>query len=157
MDDLTALSATALARGIRERIYSSEQVVRAYLRRIEEVNPRINALVQSTADAALAEARAADAALARGQILGPLHGVPFTVKDVFDVAGVIAAVGLPERAAFVPERDAVVVARMRAAGAVLLGKTNCPPGGSGGETDNPVYGRTCNPYELSRTTGGSSG
>src|SRR5262249_59503801 len=77
--------------------------------------------------------------------------------DVCDVAGVISAAGLRKRAGFAPDRDAVVVARMKSAGAILLGKTNCPPGGGGGETDNRVYGRTRNPYDLSRTVGGSSG
>jgi len=83
--------------------------------------------------------------------------VPFTAKDVCEAAGVVSAAGLEQRATFVPIRDAVVVARMRAAGAILLGKTNCPPGGSGGVTDNPVHGRTNNPYDETRSPGGSSG
>lgn len=132
-------------------------MVDAHLRRIEAVNPRLNALVQVARDAVRAQAREADAALARGEIRGPLHGVPFTVKDVCETAGLTSAAGLTARARFVPETDAVVVARLKAAGAILLGKTNCPPGGSGGVTDNPVYGRTSNPYDTSRTPGGSSG
>jgi amidase len=83
--------------------------------------------------------------------------VSFTAKDVCETAGVISAAGLAERAAFVPATDATVVARMKTAGAILIGKTNCPPGGSGGVTDNPVYGRTSNPYDVTRTAGGSSG
>jgi amidase len=146
-----------LAERIRRREISSEEVVRACLERIQAVNPHINAVVQSRPEAALEEARDADAALRRGEVWGPFHGVPFTAKDVFDTAGVVSAVGIPERAAFVPEQDALVVARLKAAGAILLGKTNCPPGGSGGATDNPVYGRTNNPYNLERTVGGSSG
>ena len=95
--------------------------------------------------------------LARSDALGPLHGVPFTAKDVFDTADVVTSAGIPERAGLVPEMDAVAVARMRRAGAVLLGKTNVPPGGSGGVTDNPVHGRTNNPYDPARSPAGSSG
>lgn len=157
LNDLVAASAGQLAAAIRARRLSSVEVIEAHLRRIEEVNPRINAIVQVAADAARAQARQADMTLARNEITGPLHGVPFTAKDVFDVAGVISAAGLRKRAGFVPDRDAVVVSRMRSAGAILLGKTNCPPGGGGGETDNRVYGRTRNPYDLARTVGGSSG
>jgi len=157
MDQLLYASATALAQHIRAKDVSSEEVVNAYLQRIEAVNPQLNAVVQLTADTARIQAREADAALARGKIKEPLHGVPFTVKDVFDTAGVTSAVGIEERASYVPEQDAVVVARMRAAGAILLGKTNCPPWGAGGESDNPVYGRTNNPYDQTRTPGGSSG
>jgi amidase len=157
MHELLNYPATALARQITQHQVSSEEIIRFYLERIDKVNSTINAIVQLRADAALAEAREADTMLASGQVRGPLHGVPFTVKDVFDVAGVISAAGLPERANFVPEQDAVVVARMRAAGGILLGKTNCPPGGGGGESDNPVYGRTNNPYNFEHTAGGSSG
>jgi amidase len=99
----------------------------------------------------------ADLAVARAQPLGPLHGVPFTVKDVIEVAGVCSAAGLAERRHHVPAQGAVVVARLRAAGAILLGTSNCPPGGAGGETDNPVYGATRNPHDLRRSPGGSSG
>lgn len=157
MPELRFAPATALARAIREREVSSAAVIEAHLARIAAINPAINAAVQVPAERARAEARAADAALARGEPVGPLHGVPFTVKDTLDVAGVIGAMGVPERAGFVPERDATVVARLRAAGGILLAKTNVPPWGGGIETDNPVYGRTSNPYDLSRTPGGSSG
>ena len=132
-------------------------MVEAHLRRIEEVDPRVNAVVQVDADRALARAREADAATARGEAAGPLHGVPFTVKDNLEAAGIPMAIGAPERTGVVPDRDATVVARMRAAGAILIGKTNCPTYGGGIETDNPVYGRTNNPYDLDRTPGGSSG
>ena len=108
-------------------------------------------------DRALDEARAADASLARRRALGPLHGVPFTAKDVFDTAGVETSVGIPERVGVVPTEDAMAVARMRRAGAILLGKTNVPPGGAGGVTDNTVHGRTNNPYSMERSPGGSSG
>ena len=157
LDELIYTSTTELAAAIRAKHVSSEEVVNAYLQRIEVVNPHLNALVQVAGDVARAQARAADTALARGEIKGLLHGVPFTVKDVCETAGLISAAGLAARAHCVPEKDAVVVARLKAAGAILLGKTNCPPGGSGGVTDNPVYGRTSNPYDVSRTPGGSSG
>ncbi|MGI8550165.1 MAG: amidase [Dehalococcoidia bacterium] len=157
MDELTDASAATLAAAIRERAVSSVEVIESHLKRIAAVNPRINAVVQLSAETALAQARTADDALARGTLLGPLHGVPFTVKDTFDVAGMVGAMGIVERAAFVPAQDATVVARLRAAGAIVLGKTNVPPWGGGIETDNPVYGRTNNPYDLDRTPGGSSG
>lgn len=136
---------------------SSEEVVNAYLERIEAVNPQLNAVVQLTADAARAQARAADAALARGEIKGPLHGVPITVKDNIETAGVISTSGTQGRAAFVSAQDATVATRMFAAGAIMLGKTNLPEVGLAFESDNLVYGRTNNPYDLSRTPGGSSG
>lgn len=157
LDHLLDIPAVALGDAIRAREVSSVEVVSAFLERIEERNPRVNALVQVPAEAALALARRADAALADGEADGPLHGVPFTAKDILDTAGVITAAGLPARAAHVPAADAVAVARLQAAGAILLGKTNCPPGGGGGSTDNPVYGQTSNPYDLSRSAGGSSG
>ncbi|MCB0246367.1 MAG: amidase, partial [Anaerolineae bacterium] len=138
MPELTAMPAHVLASLIRTRAVSSAEVVEAYLRRIESVNRAINAVVQLAAGPALTRAREADEALARGEIWGPLHGVPFTAKDVIETAGIVSAAGLEERQDFVPQLDAVVVARMKAAGAILLGKTNCPPGGGGGLTDNPV-------------------
>lgn len=157
MDKLIYASATELARAIRAKEVSSEEVVDAYLQRIEEVNPKLNAVVQLTADAARAQAREADAALARGHIKGPLHGVPITIKDNMETAGVICTGGTKGRVSFVPTQDATVVARMRAAGAIILGKTNLPELALAYETDNLVYGRTSNPYDLSRTSGGSSG
>jgi len=157
LDDLLMLSAVELAHAIRTKKVSAVEVISAYLKRIELVNPQVNAVVQVAAESALLEARKTDQALARGEIRGPLHGVPFTVKDVFDTVGIVSSAGLEERAHFVPSTDAVVVARLKAAGAILLGKTNCPPRGSGGETDNPVYGRTNNPYDLLCTPAGSSG
>ena len=156
MDQLIYASAVSLARQIRAGAISAQVVVEACLQRIEAVNPRINAAVQVTAEAARAQAAAADQALRQGVAVGPLHGVPFTVKDILDVAGVISAAGLAERRDFRPEHDAVVVSRLKAAGAILLGKTNCPPGGGGGESENPVYGRTNNPYDLGRTAGSST-
>ncbi len=157
MNELIYTSAKALAQAIRNKEVSSEEVVRAYLERIEEVNPKLNAVVQLTAESALHQARKVDAALARGEIKGPLHGVPVTIKDNIETAGVVCTAGTKGRSSFVPEHDATVAARMKAAGAIMLGKTNMPEFGLALETDNLVYGRTNNPYELSRTPGGSSG
>ncbi len=151
--ELTSTSATDLAALIGERRASAEEVVEAHVRRIEAVNPSINAVVQLDAERALARARECDA----GPADGPLHGVPFTVKDNIEAEGVVMAIGAPERAGVVAGADATVVARMKGAGAILLGKTNCPPYGGGIETDNEVYGLTRNPYDPERTVGGSSG
>ncbi len=157
MAALTSASAAALAGLIGGREVTAREVVEAHLRRIEAVNGQLNAVVQLDAARALAAADAADAALARGEPLGPLHGVPFSVKDNIAAAGVEMAIGAPERVGIVPLADAPVVARIKAAGGILLGKTNCPAYGGGIETENPVYGRTSNPYDLARTPGGSSG
>ena len=116
----------------------------------------LHALVQG-AFSALGEAWEADAELARGHVRGPLHGVPFTAMDVFDTAGIVTAAGIEARRTHVPGEDAIVIARMKRAGAILLGKTNCPPGGRGSDTENVLYGRTLNPYHLDHTPGGSCG
>lgn len=149
IDELFYLSATALARHIRARELSSEEVVRAHLRRIEIVNPRLNAVVQLAGEQALKDARAADVALAHGQPIGVLHGVPFTVKDWIDAVGLPCTGGDLAFRTRMPAEDATVVARMRQAGAILLGKTNVM-------VENPVYGRTNNPYNLAYSTTGSS-
>lgn len=149
MEDLIYASATSLARAIREREVSSRQVVEAHLRRIEAVNPKLNAVVQLTAERALERAREADEALARGETWGPLHGVPFTVKDWIETNDAICAASIPERASFVPKHDATAVARLRAAGGIMLGKTI-------DGVNNPVYGPASNPYDLSRMPGASS-
>jgi amidase len=157
MDELIYASATALARAIRTKQVSALEVVDAYLARIEAVNPRLNAVVQVTAEQARAGARAADSALARGETAGPLHGVPVTIKDSLDTAGVVSSGGTTGRRAYVPDRDAAAVARLRAAGAILLGKTNSPELTLSIETDNLIYGRTNNPYDLAHSPSGSSG
>jgi amidase len=156
-DPLYYSSAVALAHAVRARELSSEEITGAFLDRIEEVNPTINAVVQLAAEEALARARDADAAVARGDELGPLHGVPITLKDSIDTAGIISTGGTLGRASHVPEEDATVAARLRAAGAVLLGKTNTPELTASYETNNLVYGETHNPYDLTRSPGGSSG
>ena len=157
MDELAFKSAASLAKLIRDKQASSREVVDACLRRIEQVNPRINAVALVTADAARDAARAADEALAADHSNGPLHGVPMTIKDALDTAGVVSTGGTKGRATHVPSQDATVVARLLKAGAILLGKTNLPELSAAVESDNLVYGRTNNPYDLSRTPGGSSG
>ena len=149
-------SAVELTALIRAGDISSAEVVDACLARIEEVNPGLNAVVR-LADAARDQARAADVALARGDVVGPLHGVPFTIKDSLDTAGLTTTAGTMGWADRVPAHDATVVARLRAAGGILLGKTNTPEFTWSNETDNDVYGATSNPYDLARTPGGSSG
>lgn len=156
-DNLVFASATSLAEAIRTKRVSSLEVVEAHYRRIAIVNPKINALILSTADAARQAARDANAALARGINLGPLHGVPFTAKDSHEVAGVISTAGTTGWAKRVPTKNGTAIGRIRAAGAILLGRTNTPEFTLADETDNFVYGRTSNPYNLARTPGGSSG
>ena len=157
MDELIYASATSLARAIREKQVSSFEVVEAFLHRIEAVNPQLNAVVQLNAEPALTQAKQADLALARGEIIGLLHGVPITVKDSFDTEGIISTAGTKGRASYIPQQDATAVARMRSAGAILLGKTDLPELSLAYEFNNLIYGRTNNPYDLSRTPGGSSG
>ncbi len=150
--ELTFASATSLAQAIRKKRMSSEEVVDAHLRRIDAVNTKLNAVVQLKADAARQRARDLDNVLARGEIAGPLHGVPFTVKDWIDTSDAICAAGQVEAKDRLPKRDATVVARMRAAGGVFLGKTFDGVDGA----MNAVYGICHNPYDLSRTPGESS-
>jgi amidase len=150
-------SASELAAAIRAKKLSSKEVVEAHIERISAVNPKLNAVVQFTAETARKDAAEADAALARGEIKGPLHGVPMTIKDTLETEGVICTGGTKGRANFVPKADATAVARLRAAGAIFLGKTNVPELAGAIESDNLVYGRTNNPYDLARTPGGSSG
>jgi amidase len=157
MMDWIYASAAAMAVAIREKKISSHELVQACLEQIENVNPRLNAVVQVCAERALKEARDADQALGRGDVYGPLHGVPFTLKDAIETMGVICTGGTEGRAHHVPGEDAVVVKRLREAGAILLGKTNCPELGWAWEADNLIYGRTNNPYDLKLSPGGSSG
>ncbi|WP_433221972.1 amidase [Dactylosporangium sp. CS-047395] len=154
--DLTYADATALAELIRTGQASSAEVVRAHLDRIEAVNGRTNAIV-TLADGALDAAERADRELAGGADVGPLHGVPFTAKDSFDTAGVATQRGSPIFAGRVPETDATAVARMKRAGAILLAKTNLPEFSYWIESDNLLTGRTNNPWDLNRSSGGSSG
>jgi aspartyl-tRNA(Asn)/glutamyl-tRNA(Gln) amidotransferase subunit A len=154
--DLIHTDATGLAELIRTGKASSVEVVQAHLDRIEATNPRINAIV-TLVDGALDAARAADDELASGGTVGPLHGVPCTVKDGFDTAGVLTQRGSPIFAGRIPDTDATGVARLKRAGAILLAKTNLPEFSYWVESDNLLTGRTNNPWDLNRSAGGSSG
>ena len=156
-NEIIYASARTMARAIQDKEVSAVELVEAHLARIEEVNPTINAVVKLAAERARAEAAEADAALARGESKGALHGVPFTLKDSIDTEGIITTGGTLGRSEFVPDADATVAARLRAAGGILLGKSNTPELTLAAETDNLVYGRTNNPFNVDRTTGGSSG
>jgi amidase len=150
-------SARQLRDLIAARELSAVEVLEAHLARIEAVNPRINAIVTLVPERALSEAAELDARAARGEPLGLLHGLPVAVKDLMDTAGIRTTYGSRVHADHVPERDALIVTRLRAAGAVVLGKTNTPEFGAGSHTFNEVFGPTRNPYDLGRSAGGSSG
>jgi amidase len=154
---LCALSAREQARLVRTREVSSRELVQAHLDRIAAVDPLLNAVVTVVPEAALAEADAADRAIGAGAPLGPIHGLPIAIKDLEDVAGVRTTYGSPLFAHHVPDADSPLVARLRRAGAVVVGKTNTPEFGAGSQTFNPVFGPTRNPHDLARTAGGSSG
>ncbi len=149
-------SATSMAAMIRSGDITSEQLVSACLARIEAVNPVLNAVVRLD-PRAMERARAADRARAAGKSLGPLHGVPITVKDSHDTEGLVSTAGTEGRAGYVPEQSATAVARLQAAGAIVLGKTNTPELTLSFETDNALFGPTRNPYDPARSPGGSSG
>lgn len=153
MDDLAFASATQLAARVRAGEVTSAELVELHLERIEAINPHINAVVTLDADGARRRAAELDA----GPATGPLHGVPITIKDCFATAGLRTTAGTEDMADHVPEQDAVAVARLRAAGAVILGKTNLPEEATGQETANTLFGRTVNPWDATRTPGGSSG
>lgn len=150
-------SATDLARLIRTRELSPVEVVEAHLHRVEAVNPKVNAVVTLMRDDALKAAKAAEKAVLNGDTLGPLHGVPFSIKDALDTAGVLTQRGSKLFAGNIPDRDAAAVARFKAAGGIPLMKTNLPEFSAWTETDNLVTGRSNNPWNLERTPGGSSG
>jgi fatty acid amide hydrolase len=155
--DITRLSAAEIARHVSAGELSALEVVEACLSRIARVNRRLNALAVPLFEEARAAAAAADAARERGQELGPLHGVPVTIKEMFDVKGTPTTAGLAGRARQKAAADSVLVTRLRRAGAIVLGKTNVPQVGMLAETDNPIYGRTNNPWAADRSPGGSSG
>jgi aspartyl-tRNA(Asn)/glutamyl-tRNA(Gln) amidotransferase subunit A len=156
-DDLCFASAIELAALVREKKVSPVEVTEAFLARIERVNPRLNAYVTLTADLAREAAKRAEAAVMAGAALGPLHGVPFSVKDLVFTAGVRTTAGSQVFRNFVPDADSLVVARLKAAGGIMLGKTNTPEFGYKGTTENLVFGETRNPWALDKTPGGSSG
>lgn len=157
MSELVFKSASELAQLIREKQVSSVEVVTAYLDRIAAVNPIINAVVTLVAESALHQAEEADASLAQDEIWGALHGVPMTIKDSFDTAGVVSTAGTLGRKDYVPKDDATVVSRLKQAGAILLGKTNTSELTLSFDPVNLIFGQTKNPYNPDRSPGGSSG
>ncbi|MGA7752592.1 MAG: amidase [Candidatus Sulfotelmatobacter sp.] len=157
MSDLTFLPAVEMARQIREKKISPVELALAHLAKIERLNPKLNAYVHLNPDRVLREAREAEAVLMRGEIPGPLHGVPISIKSSIEVAGMKCEAGTRLRAGFVATQDAPLVARLKAAGAIVLGVTNTPEMLMAWETDNLLYGRTNSPWDLERTPGGSSG
>ena len=157
LTDLCFMTATDLQASIEARDVSVAEVVRAHLDQIERVNPEVNPVVTLCAERALAEARAADAAVARGESGGPLRGLPIAHKDLIPTAGIRTTYGSPVFRDNVPEHDGLVVERVRRAGAISVGKTNTPELGAGSQTFNPVFGRTLNPHDPTKTCGGSSG
>jgi len=158
MPDPTALDATELAQAIRRREISCREVMLAYLARIERINPRVNAIVSlQDQERLLLQADERDAQLARATWLGWMHGFPIAVKDLVATAGIRTTLGSPLLRDFVPAEDAIVVARMKAAGAIVIGKTNTPEFGLGSQTYNTVFGVTRNAYDQAKTSGGSSG
>lgn len=157
MADVAFSSAADLVRKLRSREVGSRELLEHYLERIDRLNGRVNAIVALDVERARRDAAAADAARSRGESLGPLHGLPMTVKDTFETAGLRTTAGAPELAEHVPAVDAEAVARLRAAGAVVMGKTNVPLYAGDVQTYNAVYGATSNPWDTTRTPGGSSG
>lgn len=155
--ELCLQPATTIAHLIRQRAVSASEVLEAHLTRIEAINPLVNAIVTLDIDGARRRAREIDAQLARGEDPGPLAGLPVAHKDLVETKGMRTTYGSPIFADFVPDFDALIVARLKAAGAVTIGKTNTPEFGAGSQTFNPVFGVTRNPYDLSKTCGGSSG
>jgi amidase len=151
--DITRWSATEIALAVRSRRLSAKEVVESHLARIDRVNPAVNAIVRLDADGALRRAALLDAALARGESPGPLHGVPFTLKDMHGAEGMLGSLGsrASERAA---SEDGLIAERLKKAGAILLGKTNMS---NGVQTSSELFGRSSNPYDVTRTPGGSSG
>jgi amidase len=155
--DVATATATELTRAIAERSVSSRDVLEQLLARVERINPALNAVVALDLDRARAAADAADAATASGGPVGPLHGLPMTVKDVWETEGLVTTSGAPELRDHVPVADALAVSRLRRAGAVIFGKTNTPLYAGDFQTYNEVYGVTSNPWDTTRTAGGSSG
>jgi amidase len=150
-------TATELVELVHRREVSVREVVMAHLEQIERVNPQVNAICTLVPDTALQQAERADEALARGAPPGPLFGLPIAIKDLVSTNGIRTTLGSPIYQDFVPDYDELFVERLKAAGAIVIGKTNVPEFGAGSQTFNPVFGATRNPYDLTRTCGGSSG
>lgn len=155
--DLVFKTAREQARLIADGEISSVELVGAHLEQIEKVNPAVNAMVTMVAESAMEQAGLADKARSTGEELGPLHGLPIAIKDLQDTAGILTTHGSPIYKDNVPARDALIVERVKNAGAIIVGKSNTPEFGAGSQTFNPVFGATRNPYDTTRTCGGSSG
>jgi amidase len=155
--DLCEMTAVELAARLARKQVSAREVMSAHLAQIERVNPRVNAIVTMVAEQAMAAAAKADEAIMRRNPIGVLHGLPTAHKDLVDTAGIRTTLGSPFYRDNVPTRDALIVTRMRAAGAITVGKTNTPEFGAGSQTFNSVFGATRNPYDVTKTCGGSSG
>src|SRR5499427_5440920 len=151
------LSAIEMARLIRAKKLSAREALAAHLKQIERVNPKVNAIVTLVAELAADSAAKADEMQARKEKLGPLHGLPVAHKDLMETRGIRTTFGSPLYKDYIPAEDDIVVERMRRAGAITIGKTNTPEFGAGSQTFNKVFGATRNPYDLSKTCGGSSG
>jgi amidase len=156
-EEICDLSAVELVARMKRKELSAREVMTAHLARIERVNPKVNAIVTLVPERAMAEAARADDRLARGEAAGVLHGLPVAHKDLLDTAGIRTTRGSPFHRDDVPAQDAVIVSRIRAAGAITCGKTNTPEFGAGSQTFNTLFGATLNPYDVTRTCGGSSG
>jgi len=157
VSELTSLSAVQIAELVRKRSVSPVEIVEAHLAQIERLNPELNAFVQVDAERAVEAARSAAQSVSSGHEIGPLHGVPVSIKSSIEVAGLRCEAGTKLRVGHVAQTDAPLVRRLRAAGAIVLGTTNTPEFLMAWETDNLLYGRTNNPWDLTRTSGGSSG
>jgi amidase len=155
--ELIFLTATELASLIREHRVSSQEVLDAHLSHIAKHNPSLNAIVTLNKEGACQRAKEADEALACNEVWGPLHGVPITIKDVFETEGLRTTSGFKPLSSYIPKQDATVVRRLRNAGAIIMGKTNTPEMAGDEQTSNALFGRTNNPWNMDRTPGGSSG
>jgi amidase len=155
--DICFLTATELARRIRVKDLSAREVMGAHLAQIARINPQVNAIVTLLPEQAIENARKADEALARGEDVGPLHGLPIAHKDLVLTKGIRTTYGSRIYQDHVPNQDALIVERLKKAGAITIGKTNTPEFGAGSQTFNEVFGATLNPYDLTKTCGGSSG
>ena len=155
--EICFMTATELVRCLHAKELSAREAMSAHLAQIERVNPQVNAIVTLLPDRAMDAAAAADDALARGDDGGPLHGLPIAHKDLIDTKGIRTTLGSPIYADRVPKEDALIVARLKGAGAITIGKTNVPEFGAGSQTYNEVFGETLNPYDTTKTCGGSSG
>jgi amidase len=156
-NELCFLTATELARRLAAREISAREVMAAHLAQVERVNPKVNAIVTFAPEQAMAAAAAADAALVGGKTVGPLHGLPVAHKDLTETKGMRTTFGSPIFADYVPTADSLIVSRLKGAGALTIGKTNTPEFGLGSQTFNQVFGATLNPYDTTKTCGGSSG